>query len=114
MKFPTYILLALLYPFIVTAAFADSSSTTIINNNSSTNTQSSSSSCHTTVKTNVNGKEQDITKDDCGNVDIENGGTSVNVTNNSGNNSSDIQSPTEPPIPTHPTFYKYLPTIITP
>ena len=102
MKKTAFFFLLFLLFFPISAIYADSS-VTIINNTSGSNTtsnitsqsssstyHSSSQNCHTHVVT--NGQAYD--SDNCDDVHIQNGGSTVNISNNAGN------SVTQPPIPT--------------
>lgn len=110
MKTFPYILLGIFLIFIVTAnAYADTSVVNVQSTVNSSSTTTSNSSSHCTIHTESNGNVQDYNSDDCNNVHITNGGSSVNINNNTNSTNDPIT-----PLPTIPPIYKTFPTIVTP
>ena len=111
MKVFTYILLGFFLTFILThSAYADSGSIVNVYQSSTSNSSiTSNSSSHCTIHTESNGNVQDYNSDNCNDVHISNGGSTVNINNNAdtGNNAITL-------FPTRTPFFKAFPTIVTP
>jgi len=95
MKISTVIIIAgcIVSVFIANQAFADSSEVHIINTVNSSNSTTSSSNCHTTIHRMVNGQEQDITSDTCGDIHMGDTNNKVDVTTKTGSTAITVTPP---------------------